>query len=338
MASIYLRNEIWWIKFHDIRSNKSVRKSLKTKSKREARNALKDLEGRLVRGEYKHLRNVTIRAYMESHLRHIENDLRHNTIKSYRTSGKLFLDFLNIQGMRDINLRKISPELLKDFKAWRLVKVSGRTFNNDRIFLLALFNSAITDGYLVENPMRVVKRAREERSLKFGLSSEEIDLLCAELREEIARIVRFDVGTGLRKCELANLQWSDVHLVEKPYITVRNIEGARTKSRRERIVPLSPDMVRLLKIPNDFPYVFPKLQEKNFREHGLWKTVMRASQRAGIRRCTPHMLRHTFASNMIRKKNASLYVVSRLLGHSHSSTTENYAHLLDDDLHDAINR
>ena len=48
-----------------------------------------------------------------------------------------------------------------------------------------------------------------------------------------------------------------------------------------------------------------------------------------------HTLRHSFASNLV-KKNVSLYVVKELLGHQDIRTTQIYAHLTIDSLRSAV--
>jgi site-specific recombinase XerD len=48
-----------------------------------------------------------------------------------------------------------------------------------------------------------------------------------------------------------------------------------------------------------------------------------------------HALRHTFASRQIRK-GVDLYTLSKLLGHANVSTTQMYAHLVQQNLDDAM--
>lgn len=336
MASIYFRGKYWWIKFRDLATDKVVRKSLKTTQKQVAKNALRDLEARLIRGDFYYLKNIGFRAYLQSHLSRIVNDLRPNTVQRYQTSGAIFLEFLQSNGLPDMLLRKITPGLLKDFKAHRLRTVTAKTFNNDRVLLSALFNSAIEDGYLHSNPMKKVKKAKEDKRQKEWLTEKELQLLADALRPEIKPIVLFLASTGLRKNELAHLRWSDLNL-ERKTLTVKNREGEGAKSRQERTIPLAEQVIALLQnLPDKDVYVFPKLQEKTFREHGFWKTVSRAAKRASIKKCTPHTLRHTFASHLVRR-GVPLLVIAKLLGHSHTRTSELYSHLAPDDLHDFVN-
>ena len=68
----------------------------------------------------------------------------------------------------------------------------------------------------------------------------------------------------------------------------------------------------------------------------LWKMVVRTGTKAHIeRRVFPHLLRHTFATDLLRScKN--LEVVRKALGHALPNTTSIYTHLVDDDVREAM--
>ena len=68
----------------------------------------------------------------------------------------------------------------------------------------------------------------------------------------------------------------------------------------------------------------------NALTHSLRSTIDRWQKREGWR-VTCHMLRHTFASHLV-KKGVSLYVVGELLGHSGPEITKIYAHLVPKEL------
>ena len=65
------------------------------------------------------------------------------------------------------------------------------------------------------------------------------------------------------------------------------------------------------------------------------RIITTASLKAIGTRTNPHMLRHTFASNLMRKTN--IRVVQTLLGHKCLSSTQIYTHPDAEDLHKAIN-
>ncbi len=63
----------------------------------------------------------------------------------------------------------------------------------------------------------------------------------------------------------------------------------------------------------------------------LYKTIRRLGEKVGIKGLRPHMLRHSFATNAIRK-GVPLPAVQRILGHKDIKTTQIYTHLILDDL------
>jgi integrase len=74
--------------------------------------------------------------------------------------------------------------------------------------------------------------------------------------------------------------------------------------------------------------VFPFNRKQYSR---LWRRMRKEMDIPVTERFTPHCTRHTFASNLI-KAGATIYEVSKLLGHASVTTTEMYAHLFTDDL------
>ncbi len=61
----------------------------------------------------------------------------------------------------------------------------------------------------------------------------------------------------------------------------------------------------------------------------IFRIVKDLGRKIGVRDLHPHMLRHTFATNL-RRKNADLLLIKEALGHSSVSTTEMYAHIADE--------
>jgi site-specific recombinase XerD len=61
--------------------------------------------------------------------------------------------------------------------------------------------------------------------------------------------------------------------------------------------------------------------------------IRNTARRAGIaKHVTPHVLRHSFATNFLRN-NGNMRYLSSLLGHASMDTTMMYAHVVDEDLH-----
>jgi integrase/recombinase XerD len=183
-----------------------------------------------------------------------------------------------------------------------------------------------------------------ERKLPRVLTAAEAQVIldaCDRLRDRFLFAVLFD--TGMRIGEALGLRHEDIAAAESQ-ITVRprvNDNGARSKSRGSRTVPVSAELVRLyadylhLEYGDlDSDYVFVNLWG---RPHGhpltyaaVYDLVKRLRRRSGID-FDPHWYRHTAATRMLRD-GVPIEVVSKLLGHADITTTAAvYGHLSAED-------
>ena len=129
--------------------------------------------------------------------------------------------------------------------------------------------------------------------------------------------------TGLRLSELINLKWSAVNLRRKEISIVGN-----TKSRRKRYIPVSPNLMSLLKsLPSDNEYVFDNGHNEPMLTGWAWYKILKSALgKCGIKGGNIHTFRHTFASHLVMS-GVDLSSVQKLLGHSRIETTSIYSHL-----------
>ena len=149
--------------------------------------------------------------------------------------------------------------------------------------------------------------------------------------------------TGMRQGEILNMKWKWVNF-EKGMITVSNSDIYKTKSKKDRIIPMSKKVFWTMKNrvnysrntqPDD--YVFYQRSSLKVNENYVSKMFKDKVRKAKIdERVHFHTLRHSFAS-MLVQKGVSLYVVKEILGHEDLSTTQIYSHLQQQNLVDAIN-
>ena len=81
--------------------------------------------------------------------------------------------------------------------------------------------------------------------------------------------------------------------------------------------------------------MFPSQAASHVHPDTLTDIVPKIAALAGIKHCTTHDLRHTFASWLVME-GVPLFEVSKLLRHASIQMTERYAHLAPDYLHDAV--
>lgn len=165
------------------------------------------------------------------------------------------------------------------------------------------------------------------REYSHALSWEQVEALMSAARDlrELAMIALM-AESGLRASELLSLTWRDVDL-GKGMIRVRGKYG------KERIVLLGPVAREALSAL--FEETTPRLYDRlfPFTYQALYKKVKNLAKRAGIdpRLVRPHVLRHTFATEALRR-GMSLPALQRLLGHSDIKVTQRYLHLVTEDI------
>ena len=132
--------------------------------------------------------------------------------------------------------------------------------------------------------------------------------------------------TGMRVGELCNLNFEDL-LLEDQEITVRD-----TKTYSDRKVIISKVCVTILteyleSIPEKEKAVFTSRNGRRISRNRVYTLVRKYGHLAGIQKnVTPHVLRHTLATNMIAH-GASVIEVKDQLGHRNLETTLKYIHL-----------
>lgn len=194
---------------------------------------------------------------------------------------------------------------------------------------------------------RKVMFAREPKKKIDALTDEEVKKLFDYFKkrphktktEEIIKtrnllIMQLLIYTGLRVSELANLKIADI----KEEMQIIGKGGKR------RVVNLYKDDLKLIdlylflrkNVPGE--YLLVSLA-KNSRGNKLStvsieKIIREAGRACGInKKVFPHLLRHTFATNLLRGK-ASIYHIQQLLGHSSLATTQTYLTAFNADLRD----
>ncbi len=264
----------------------------------------------------------------------------------------IFKDFL------DRDMATITPAELIAHRTKRFDK--GRkatTLNRDRMALHGLFEKAIKDGLIENNPAhksvfeplplvddkRVrylgqrdeVEDIRDDSGNKVGERQRFIKAL-SSMPLQIQTIVGLAMNTGCRRGELFNLTWDNVSM-KKQTLTVT---GMVAKSKKKRVIPLNSKAMDLLlawrkgNVTHISGLVFPSdvTGKPLVGIKRQWTNLTKSANITGFRF---HDLRHDFASRLVMK-GVSLYEVKDLLGHSSITMTERYAHLADEQLRNAV--
>lgn len=157
-------------------------------------------------------------------------------------------------------------------------------------------------------------------------------------REELRDLAILELfyGTGLRVSELANLKLSSISHEGK---FIRCIG----KGNKERVLPIGKHAWEALMnyierarpasaAGKDEGYLFLSNRGLHIKRETLWHLVKKYAKKAGIlKKVSPHVLRHSFATHLL-EGGADLRIVQELLGHADIATTQIYTHVSRDRL------
>jgi integrase len=177
----------------------------------------------------------------------------------------------------------------------------------------AAMSKAVDWKYLKENTCQGVKQLAVDEPMPRYLTQDEFArIVAAETSPAFRRLWEIYLRTGCRRGEILQLTGQDLDY-QAMTITV-----ARTKNRRIKRVPMTPEIAALFRsIPVQVGRLFPWTLD--YVTHHFANT----SKKAGVQ-CRLHDLRHTYGSWMIQG-GVPLRVVQGLMGHRNSKTTERYA-------------
>lgn len=172
------------------------------------------------------------------------------------------------------------------------------------------------------------------------LSEDECRSLLLELSGVWFELTYVALKTGLRRGELQALRFEDIHFENKTLTVNHNrCSVKRTlvspKGNRTRTIPLPNDVIEILSSRQHQSGLVFTHNDRFFRPDTYNVKLKEACQRANLRKVTPHVLRHSYASNLAMK-GVPIAVIQQLLGHTDIKVTMRYAHLSQTSINDAV--
>lgn len=167
------------------------------------------------------------------------------------------------------------------------------------------------------------------------LDPDQIRALIEAIEDEpnihFASAVKLALVTGMRRGELARLEWRDVNF-NSGFITLRG-----TKGGKDETIPMNAEAKAILEsIPRirGNPYVLGGHHKDTFT-----KAARAIRDRAKLpKEFRPlHGQRHTFASMLANSGKVDIYTLQKLLTHKSAAMTQRYAHLADEAMQRAAN-
>jgi integrase/recombinase XerD len=264
-----------------------------------------------------------------------------NTIHSYHNDLYHFMNYLLEQFNCAPYLEDITSQDIEDYlyylKEEKGYKASSR--KRKLASLKSFYNFCHKKQLCTFNAAAEVDRIKSEQKERTYLTEEEIQQIVDAVNHRLIRLVLQTLYyTGLRISECVHLTLSDVDFDKN---VIRVLEG---KGRKDRIIPMNQKLKALLL---DYKENWrPEKGTENFfctsASGGLNrmyvnKIIQQTLQDLGWdKRITAHTFRHSFASNLVKKK-VNIVQIQKLLGHSSLVTTSVYTHSNLEELANAVN-
>lgn len=263
-----------------------------------------------------------------------------NRPTSIQTKEGIFRNYL-LPAFGPLHLRAITAERV-DILIRTLVTrgLSPKTINNTTSVLRTCLTSAVRWNLLASVPDIAALKV-PEYGYKF-LSGDEMRRLVAAAKPGYWRtLIIFLVHTGCRFGEAAALRWEDLELEGlSPRVRIERSASlghiGPTKSGRVRDIPLTRDVVQALSsMPRTNDFVFVRPHGELPKPSSVQRYLHATCDRAGIRRISWHVLRHSFATELSARR-VPLRTIQDLLGHANISMTCRYAHVAEKSMREAV--
>ena len=260
------------------------------------------------------------------------------TIRSYAKDLSMFQEFLEEQNP-NASWTAVEAEDVREWVIYLMddQKMAATSVNRRLSAMRSFYKYLRRVGRVSINPMEKVVAPKKKRPLPYYVRESEMDRLLeltAEdrsfkgIRDRLVLMMFYE--TGIRRAELLGMTDASVDLVTKQI----KVTGKRNK---QRIIPFGEELeseIKAYQIAREetlgqrtFPALFVTEKGTAMNEKQVSKIVKEnLSKVTTIKKRSPHVLRHSFATAMLNNK-ADLTSIQKLLGHESVSTTEIYTHV-----------
>ncbi|PYS80203.1 MAG: site-specific tyrosine recombinase XerD [Acidobacteria bacterium] len=263
----------------------------------------------------------------------VEKGLAGNSVESYRRDLARLKAYAESRGREPQALDKV--ELTQFVMSLTREGLSPRSVSRMISSVRGFYRYLLLDGHLKSDPTSDLMSPQAGQKLPRFLTQEEVERLIeapdtttpAGVRDRA--MIELLYATGLRVSELTGLTTSSVDID-------RGLLVCTGKGSKQRSIPVGRSAIawlqryeaarRALLAGRDSQRLFVGHMGRTLTRQSFWAALKKHAERAGLRRVSPHMLRHSFATHLL-EHGADTRSVQAMLGHSDLATTQIYTHV-----------
>lgn len=259
------------------------------------------------------------------------------TVKSYGDDLRAFEAYFKQLDNHEISWESVDSDIIRDWMESMMDKGNSVSSINRRLSALrSLYRFALSRNLVTKDPAHSVTGPKKSKPLPQYLRESQMNQLLDDVQWDLSTfnnmrartIIILFYETGMRLAELMGLDDSSIDFTNAEV----KVTGKRNK---QRIIPMGDELMRELNDYRQFrdSHVVRKCEAFFVTEKGERMTRAQVrnevkkhlSKVTSMKKRTPHVLRHTFATAMLNH-DAGIESVKKLLGHESLSTTEIYTH------------
>ena len=277
--------------------------------------------------------------HIEKFIEYIQFEKRfsQNTIIAYKKDLSQFSEYIILEYQLN-HIDKANYQMIRSWIVYLVGKsVSSGTINRKLSALKSYFKYLLKEAVIIENPMVKIISPKSNKRLPEFVGKDNMESLFKDVEfnegfvgQRDKLIIEMLYFTGMRLSELINLKDIDIDLYNQQI----KVLGKRNK---ERFIPFSlvlqNSIENYLKIRKkdinqveQNHYFLVTQKGKKVYEKLVYRTVNSYLGKVStLRKKSPHVLRHTFATHMLNN-GADLNAIKELLGHANLAATQIYTH------------
>ncbi len=276
-----------------------------------------------------------------------ERNFSELTVEAYRSDVCQFWSFLESESL-DLKPEEVTADLIRDWMVALMDRgYTATSINRKLSSLRAFYRFLKLCGAVEADPLRKIDGPKKRKPLPTFLREEEMDRLLDKAnygqgfkgcRDRLVILMFY--ATGIRLSELVGLDNCQVDFS----LSVIKVTGKRNK---QRLIPFDAELrgemeeyiaLRAESVPDACEAFFVREDGKRITRGNVATIVRRnLSKVVSVKKRSPHVLRHTFATAMLNHR-AELEAVKELLGHESLATTEVYTHTTFEELKKVYNQ
>ena len=262
-------------------------------------------------------------------------DLYKNSYMFYKSHSRRVLenhDYVRDRLITVLGDKDIGTLTLEDVQKWSSEILVGRAWNtvrNDVVRLRAVLKYLDLNGIKCLRPELIPVPKREEITRDF-LTADEVEAMIDNACNTRSKfVISLLYSSGIRLSEFLSLDRDSIQ--DKKFQVIGKGQKPRLCFTDDRTINLMGEYLAERKDDNN-ALVVSKIRKDRMTPTNVQLLIKNAAKAAGItKHVTPHVLRHSFATNFIHN-DGNIRYLSTMLGHASVATTMIYTHVIDNDL------